>query len=802
MKRFWIPFVSLFCSIPILFAQVPITKQLAPLPTTSQSAVEASDGKPYPVHVTDQFLSSAEGQVALRNFHTLRDKGLLPASKSLATLSAVGDTLAFKVLNIEKSTYETLKFRLEFTNTTANLWVSLDDLKNEVIGKDQLVALEKAFFESTPLDSKKGIIDTDITLFGTPPNSDGDGKIDFLWYDIRDGYNGTTSLGFTEGFFSPSDLLGGGSGNNKDILHLDTYPTLKLGVSEVAQTVAHELQHLIHANYDATEDLFVNEGLSEWAEVYMGYRGRAINYFNTESNTTFTQFRQKSDFVFNDYQRGGLFSTYLADQYGAANVGTITRDKKHGMMGFESFLAKYASEYTVSDVMLNFHTANYLNDTALNKTFGYVSPQRITTVQATPSVTVDGALSTATLETTLPKMQAGGMYYLRWKNVQDFTFGADVAANGTNTLAELRAMIRIRAITKDKTGAIKTTDFSPSTTKNTLSGTFSEVTLIVAHIQPNTAKALLADVKYSASWKNDGSTANLVAETVKYDTNDTIATDDTGGSWFFTIGTATGKQATRFIKPQNTVRLHKFWVANYYKNQFAGVSGVDQTSPRDFRLSIWKNNATKTLPGAEIFGVDMKDNRSFFSVSTLKANYQEIDLSGYASQLSALPDTVYIGISEIGTDQNYMVIAPMNYTKENVSFIAGNTQWFQLSGTTLNEGIVVPKTVLGMQAQFLVQKIVANENVDEVPSTPTLAQNFPNPFNPSTSITYSIPRAAPVKLTVYDMLGRQVETLVNQNQVAGEYSALWETKNQASGVYLYVLEVGDTRLVQKMILMK
>lgn len=83
---------------------------------------------------------------------------------------------------------------------------------------------------------------------------------------------------------------------------------------------------------------------------------------------------------------------------------------------------------------------------------------------------------------------------------------------------------------------------------------------------------------------------------------------------------------------------------------------------------------------------------------------------------------------------------------------------------------------------------------DKKPNTVTkfyLAQNFPNPFNPSTRIRYSLARASHVTLTIYDFLGREITTLVNEIKSAGEYDVQWSPQDLAGGVYIYRLQAGD-----------
>jgi hypothetical protein len=89
-----------------------------------------------------------------------------------------------------------------------------------------------------------------------------------------------------------------------------------------------------------------------------------------------------------------------------------------------------------------------------------------------------------------------------------------------------------------------------------------------------------------------------------------------------------------------------------------------------------------------------------------------------------------------------------------------------------------------------------------VPASYSLSQNYPNPFNPATNIKYSIKQQSQVSLKVYDVLGKEVESLVNQNQNAGSYEVNFNASKLASGVYIYRLTAGDFVQSMKMILIK
>jgi hypothetical protein len=99
--------------------------------------------------------------------------------------------------------------------------------------------------------------------------------------------------------------------------------------------------------------------------------------------------------------------------------------------------------------------------------------------------------------------------------------------------------------------------------------------------------------------------------------------------------------------------------------------------------------------------------------------------------------------------------------------------------------------------------IVGNSTItSNVPSAYLLSQNYPNPFNPSTKISFSLPKAGNVKLVVYDILGKEVATLINDYRTAGTHSVEFNASNLASGVYLYRIESGDFKETKRMMLVK
>lgn len=91
---------------------------------------------------------------------------------------------------------------------------------------------------------------------------------------------------------------------------------------------------------------------------------------------------------------------------------------------------------------------------------------------------------------------------------------------------------------------------------------------------------------------------------------------------------------------------------------------------------------------------------------------------------------------------------------------------------------------------------------NEIPVKFSLSQNFPNPFNPTTTISFDIPKSEFVNLSVYDLSGKKVDELVNSNLQAGKYSTLWNASKLSSGVYFYKIQAGEFTEVKKLTLIK
>jgi Secretion system C-terminal sorting domain len=118
---------------------------------------------------------------------------------------------------------------------------------------------------------------------------------------------------------------------------------------------------------------------------------------------------------------------------------------------------------------------------------------------------------------------------------------------------------------------------------------------------------------------------------------------------------------------------------------------------------------------------------------------------------------------------------------------------------TVNAGHSGPLRWDSVMVNIVVTDVVEN------PTNPTvfkLFDNYPNPFNPSTTLRYSIPKTSFTTLKIYDELGKEVATLVNETKSAGTYEVEFSANDLASGIYYYTLQAGSFSKTNKMILMK
>jgi hypothetical protein len=194
------------------------------------------------------------------------------------------------------------------------------------------------------------------------------------------------------------------------------------------------------------------------------------------------------------------------------------------------------------------------------------------------------------------------------------------------------------------------------------------------------------------------------------------------------------------------------------------------------------------------------------------------------SEISVTPSTYVFGFRRWFEDQNVFTIMNMGATETSVNvtlpvaqFNLDTTVTYYLTDLISGEvitgslgeleqfNISIPK--FSSKVYLLADSIVAvsvdnEENKIIVPNIFELSQNFPNPFNPITTISYSIPSEGKVELLVYDILGREIQTLVNEIKTQGQYEIIFDGKDLSTGVYFYRLNFDGYSSVKKMLIIK
>ena len=320
--------------------------------------------------------------------------------------------------------------------------------------------------------------------------------------------------------------------------------------------------------------------------------------------------------------------------------------------------------------------------------------------------------------------------------------------------------------------------------------------------------------------------------------NDTTATSIDIGmtgatSWNFSSLSADFQSTFTSVDPSGTP------FAGMFPSATACLSGV--TNIMGYELDSWEyvgiNNALLfygtaaqgTISGFEITSVS-SNNPAFKAVIvplTMGTNwtqdYVETDstsIAGISSTVSVsnvhienmvdaygtmtLPGGGTVQALRLRSDERRIVQTAdgSNYTR-SISYIFITNSGTQVSvnaadTTSPNTGVIAVDGI-----SFIISGVTGVEQADNnVPENFNLEQNYPNPFNPSTQINYSIPSSQKVTLKVYDELGKEVATLVNKDQAAGNYTVDFSASNLASGVYFYRIQAGNFIQMKKMILMK
>ena len=230
----------------------------------------------------------------------------------------------------------------------------------------------------------------------------------------------------------------------------------------------------------------------------------------------------------------------------------------------------------------------------------------------------------------------------------------------------------------------------------------------------------------------------------------------------------------------------------------------------------------KNVKGEFIVGGSNNLNCYFmhFSSGGLLKRISYIDSNTQSVQLHSLINTIDNGFAFTG----YYYHAPNYYVRLVKTDLEGNELWRILYGngfsnigycvrqTTDSGFIIIGNREINIQSDIYIIKtdktgfanppVYINSNSTLIVTDFILYQNYPNPFNPLTNINFDIPKAVHVQIKVYDIKGREIQTLVNDFRKAGHYEVQFDGTDLSSGVYIYRIDAGDFVSSKRFVLLK
>jgi len=237
------------------------------------------------------------------------------------------------------------------------------------------------------------------------------------------------------------------------------------------------------------------------------------------------------------------------------------------------------------------------------------------------------------------------------------------------------------------------------------------------------------------------------------------------------------------------------------------LAGVDNSG---FQFS--SNNGTSWIEAGftneDVFAIEVIDNNIF--VSAQSGVFRTTDLGiNWTPAGNNLPTNKVLTFAVYGNNlfastQNFGIWLSTDFGGNWTNISEGFDPLYQANTLIVNKPyIFAGRRIRGVWRRLLSEVVTSVELTDDqIPNDFTLKQNYPNPFNPSTNIEYSIPSESFVELKVYDVLGNEVATLVNEQQQAGVYRADFDAVNLPSGIYFARITANEFTQVVKMTLLK
>jgi len=523
------------------------------------------------------------------------------------------------------------------------------------LAADYLKLLE----ESTPAgsrDSSKGIYDLELEYFGSPPNYDGDGIVDFLFADIFSGAGG---------YFTGQDQTNQSGSNQRDIVYLDTHSS----VSYVQGTLSHELQHLIHYNYDKYETVQFNEGLSEMATIVCG--GNYISHGHYLNQADQIGWAWVTDAA--HYAMASLFTVYYVEQLGDGAIKEFVQLNAGGnamqsWSAFDQLLTNHSVGKSYREWLVDWFTANYLDYKALDPKYGYDIwlPMRARSTEKHISGNVESAGN------SLMNYSPNYVEYQSSVDSMEITFTA--TSSGTPHFRSIE-FNDSSAVVNTLSNGVKHLVYHENSLK-------VRTAVFVVVNQQNTA------MKYDyVSTGTDASGWTGFVEIAHDDGSaDLFTTSD--GSQFGYLGWGNNHTGwgwgVKFDPKMAINQLVKISLIVAFDQEFTG-SGTPAGADKDFNIHVWNILDDDGNVENVVEPIHWSTQRS-----GITGNWTVIDMTPYKDKVSNLGEIV-IGIVDDDTVGTYFAmdknVNGENYTyayNYNGSGVLDPLQGFSISGTSLD----------------------------------------------------------------------------------------------------------------------
>ena len=266
-----------------------------------------------------------------------------------------------------------------------------------------------------------------------------------------------------------------------------------------------------------------------------------------------------------------------------------------------------------------------------------------------------------------------------------------------------------------------------------------------------------------------------------------------------TIGTGTADESYPLNRFYNYFRWQGIYLGSEIgtngvirKIKFYQNNSVGSITNDNMRIFM-KTTTDVTLPTGNWDSTGMTMVFSGTTTSLAAPGWQEIQLT---TPLTFNPSqNLMIGICR--DYQDYVTTYP------RYAFTTSTTYMSRRGQSDTQYPVSLTQSFNRANIQFEMSLITAiNNNITEIPKVYSLSQNYPNPFNPTTKINFSIPKQGLVTIKIYDVLGKEVVTLLNENKSIGNYEVEFDGSNLASGAYFFRMESSDFVDVKRMVLIK